>query len=316
MGFDTINFKLEPGEAGSIDFLAETPCFLCDVSEHKFGDGNVALTGFLNGENNNRYKVSVMERQVTIKDCSLSKWYLGNNVSELDRRDTKEAINKLSDLLHLPICKANVVRLDFAVNILTKYPPDVYLTHLGSLRYYSRLQQPTAIYYNQETEKFVLYDKLKEQKKAGAFISELYENSNVLRIEQRYIKRVASRFGSVDGSMLYDENFYNMLLNRWKDTYLAINKINDVSINLKVMTTKKDLYKMGVLSLIEKAGGETEMLNQIKERQLMGDLTRKQASDLKKAVIEAGKIDSKIIVPNSAVSELDEKVKRAVKFFR
>ena len=57
------------------------------------------------------------------------------------------------------------------------------------------------------------------------------------------------------------------------------------------------------------------MLSQIVEAQQMGILTKKQAFDLREAVNEAGKIDENIIVPNEAIVELDEKVKRAVKFF-
>lgn len=50
------------------------------------------------------------------------------------------------------------------------------------------------------------------------------------------------------------------------------------------MISKKELYKMGVLSLVERAGGETEILEQIKERQKLGQLTRKQAHDLRQTI--------------------------------
>lgn len=50
------------------------------------------------------------------------------------------------------------------------------------------------------------------------------------------------------------------------------------------MISKKELYKMGVLSLVERAGGETEILEQIKERQKLGQLTSKQAHDLRQAI--------------------------------
>jgi hypothetical protein len=43
------------------------------------------------------------------------------------------------------------------------------------------------------------------------------------------------------------------------------------------MKTKQQLYKMGVLSLIERAGGVTQMLQQITEAQATGKITKKQA---------------------------------------
>jgi hypothetical protein len=50
------------------------------------------------------------------------------------------------------------------------------------------------------------------------------------------------------------------------------------------MTSKKELYKMGILSLVEREGGETKILEQIKERQRLGHLTSKQAHDLRQAI--------------------------------
>ena len=50
------------------------------------------------------------------------------------------------------------------------------------------------------------------------------------------------------------------------------------------MTSKKELYKMGVLSLVEREGGEIEFLKKIKEQQQLGHLTRKQAYNLRQKI--------------------------------
>ena len=84
--------------------------------------------------------------------------------------------------------------------------------------------------------------------------------------------------------MLYDEAFYIGLLNRWKEAYKAIQKINDVSLNFQAMKNKQQLYKMGVLSLIEQAGGQLQMIEQINEAQKRGELSKKQAFDLRQAI--------------------------------
>lgn len=311
MSYDTINFRLLQSDVGGCNFLEETPCYLSNVSEHFYNDGGVALIGDVGG-----YKVTINNNQIKVKDCSLTKWYLGDNFKELNRRDTQQAIEKLSDLLHLPIEKASVTRLDFAINIITKYPVDVYMSHLGSLNHYNRLEEPAGIYYTQNNERFICYDKIKEQKKAGATIPEIYRNRNVLRLEQRCLKRVADRLKkeSVIGSMLYDVEFFNMLLHRLGDTYKSISKINDFTMNIEAMKTKKDLYKLGVLALIQQVGGLTKAIEQVNEAQKTGGITKKQALDLRNAIREAGNLKENIVIPNEAITELDEKLKRAIKF--
>ena len=82
------------------------------------------------------------------------------------------------------------------------------------------------------------------------------------------------------------------------------------------MKSKQQLYKMGVLSLIEQAGGQLQMIEQINEAQKRGELSKKQAFDLRKAINEACKIRDGLTVPNEAIQELDKKVSEAVKYYR
>ena len=80
-------------------------------------------------------------------------------------------------------------------------------------------------------------------------IPELYQNRNVLRFEQRYSKRIATqlKIGEVTGASLYDEKFYINVLDRWRCSYMAIQKINDIQLDFQKMRTKKDLSLMGIL---------------------------------------------------------------------
>ena len=120
----------------------------------------------------------------------------------------------------------------------------------------------------------------------------------------------------VTGALLYDENFYIRLLNGWRDDYKSIQKLNDTTLNFQAMRTKQDLYKMGVLSLMERTGGQMEMFNQITEAQKRGELTSKQAYDLRQAVNDACSIRESISAPNEAIQELDKKVNETVKCYR
>ena len=67
---------------------------------------------------------------------------------------------------------------------------------------------------------------------------------------------------------------------------------------------------------MERAGGETKILEQIEERQQLGKITRKQAHDLRQAIKEACQIKKSLTIENEAIKELDEKIKEAVRFYR
>ena len=82
------------------------------------------------------------------------------------------------------------------------------------------------------------------------------------------------------------------------------------------MKCKTDLYNMGVLALVEMHGGELNVISQIKEAYLKGQLSKKQAFDMRQAVTAACKTRDGITDQNEAILELDEKVKEAVKFYR
>lgn len=82
------------------------------------------------------------------------------------------------------------------------------------------------------------------------------------------------------------------------------------------MRTKQELYKMGILSLIERVGGQVQMIEQINEAQKKGVLSKKQAYDLRQAVNDACNIKDGLTVSNDAIIELDKKVRNAVKYYR
>jgi hypothetical protein len=282
--YDTVNFWLPQSKAGGVDFLTETPCYLENVGGHIYGNGEIVITGNLNG-----LKITLNRYQMKIKDGSLCKWYLGDNFQTMGRGDTQKAIERLSDTLHVPIREATVTRLDIGRNFETRFPPEVYFNHLGSLRNFIRLKEPNGIYYCQSSKQLCFYDKIAEPKAHKAFIPKQYEGKNVLRYELRYLERIAAKLHvkEVTAAMLYDEAFYIGLMNRWGDAYMAIQKINDASLNFQAMKSKSQLYKMGVLSLTEQVGGLLQMIEQIKEFQKRGELSNKQAFNLRQAVNDA-----------------------------
>lgn len=310
--YDNVDFGIQSEDVGGLDFLSEVPRFIEISGEHNF-DGNMVLSG-----NIGSMSVSISSNCLKVKNGSLCKWYLGNNFQTMQRADTRLAIEKLSDILHLPMERAGVSRIDVAQNFIVKHPPDVYYNHLGAYDRYKRLEQPDGLYYINSNGILVFYNKTKEQQDKRQPIPDLYKDRNVLRYEQRYKRRLSNTFsiGRVTAACLYDEAFYVGIINRWKEAYSRIKKINEIQLNFEGMRTKKDLYKLGVLSLVEKEGGQLVFLKQIAEAQRRGDITNRQAFDLRGAIDEACKVREGLNIKSEAISELDKKVSEAAKFYR
>jgi hypothetical protein len=316
--YDNVDFKLRDIDVSNIDFLNETAKYFDITGEHNFNN-EIVLSGTLNGD----FKITVNKNGVNIKGGSLCKWYLGDNFQTLGRGDTQKAIEKLSDTLHLPIQQATVTRIDVAQNLIVKNPVEVYYNHLGELKHNKRSMITESgivegIYYFGNNGLSLFYNKIKEQKIKGCLIPELYQNRNVLRYEKRHKRRLPQAFNveRVTAAMLYNEKFYINLLDNWKNNYFSIKKINDITLNFENMKGKKDLYTLGLLSLIETAGGELAMITQINEVLKLGKIAKKTAFDMRKAITEACKIKVGITAPNEAILELDKKVIEAVKFYR
>lgn len=311
--YDTIALRLTRDKAEGVSFMEEIPPFLSDIAFHRYREDMEAVTGYLNG-----LRVSVTPYQIRLTEGSLCKWYLGDNLQVMSRRDTQRAIEKLSDTLHVPMKEANVTRLDIGANIITRYPCDVYFNHLGALRYSQRLQQPHSVYYQKRDGQAVFYDKIQEIRSHREEIGELYQGRNLLRYEIRYTHRLqkALNVEEVTASMLYSERFYIEALNRWASTYKAISKINDTDFNFGAMRSKKELYDLGVCALVERAGGEAAMMAKISEAQARGIYSKKQAYDIRQAIKQATAKQGDLVSKSEVISELDKKVLEAVAYYR
>ena len=274
-----------------------------------------SVIGFLGG-----LKFHVTPYRLFLKGGSLGKWYLGDNLQCMTRRDTEQAFEKLSDSLHTDMSKADVTRLDIAQNFILRHPPEVYLNHFGALDKAARLeQQPNGLYYRHNRDpkwELVFYDKIKELKR---HIPELYKNQNVLRYEYRLMNNVAKqmRMQAVLGASLYEEDFYMKIIDMWEANYFKIEKNKDITPNLSKMGTKRDFYNLCILLAMKERGGEYAFLQEIKEVQSKGWITNKLAHDIRKAVKEAiEQAPPEQMQTNEAIEELDKKIKDAARYYR
>jgi len=174
----------------------------------------------------------------------LCKFYLPENFQTLTRGDTQRAIEKLSDLLHLPMQKADITRIDLAQNFIVKFETPVYYEHLGTLQLYNRLEQSRGLYYNNSKRKLVFYDKVAEYKHKNLPVPPLFQNRNVLRYEMRYYRQLLKQFNvpELRAEMLYNEAFYMAIIDRWHNEYKNINKLRNINnIDYTMIKTTKQL---------------------------------------------------------------------------
>jgi hypothetical protein len=309
--YDNIDLKLGMEEAHGVDLLNEIPGRLTRSSVTTFADGAISITGYLD-----KAKIQVTAQAVRLKETSLCKWFLGDNFQGLSRGDTKKAVEKLSDLLLLPMDRAAVTRIDVAQNFIMRHEKAVYFDHLGGLQYFNRFQQNNGLYYSNINKTLLFYEKVHEQQDKGQPIPAIYQGRQVLRYEQRYKKRLLQCFNlpELRASLLYDPVFYTEIVNRWKREYEKIKKINDIQINYSMIKTKKDQANQAILFYVSQRGGELNVINEIREAYKRGELTKKQAHDLRQQVEEACKSDV-MTSSSDVILELDKKVKEAARFY-
>ena len=311
---DTINLRLcnDNYENSYLTFARNT---LERVKITEYENGCISVAGKIGNLN-----VFITKYSIEINGGSLCKWYLGDNLQTLYRRDIKNAIEKLSDTLHLNIGNADITRLDIAQNILLNYPIRLYLKYFGLYAHKLPLTQNLGIYYEHGNETLCFYDKIEEMKRSGAIIPTIFTNENIMRYEQRYFGRIPQTFElpNFTADMLYKEKYYIKVLDKWRAAYEAIDKIKDIgsiNINFENMKTKKDLYKIAVAALIKNLGGKNEVINQINIAAKNEQLTRKQKFDLLE-VIEDCANSSEITFVADFTTELDKKIAEAISYYR
>lgn len=309
--FDTIHSWLNASGGGG-KFVSSSMDILSNVKETTQRSNTSYLTGDLGN-----LRVVYSNLGLSVKG-SFSKWFLGDNIQTLTRGDMQRAVEKLSDILHLPMNKAKVGRIDLAKNLLMDFAPSIYYPYLGEALHYQRLVQPKSIYYQNGLRIKLFYDKIAECKRSGIVVPQILSNDNLLRYELRFTNKLPKQFNCTEVILenLHDETFYMAILDRWKTEYQTIKKINNFqTFGMNMIQGKKQLQQQGILLFIEQRGGLLNVLNEIEEAQKKGELTRKQAFDLKAECREASQ--SVILTSKSdLIVELDCKINSAITLYR
>ncbi len=272
--------------------------------------GEVKVFGYLGG-----LKVSAYASGLWVEG-SLTKYLHGSNVYHLSRHETKEAIEKLSDALHLQVGGAKVTSAEFGTNFLMQHPVESYLPKLGNMPRLKRYHlAPTTLYYQGKGKKhpkvFAFYDKMAEAKYRGMDYPEDWEKANVLRYEMRLNNRLPYQLGvpEVTASTLYQESFYQRMVEYWQDSYFSITKQKQIKMDsMSEIKTVTDAYDVYVAKLITQTGQSQidGFLDDLKAAGVFAD--RKNYTRLKKKLQDVSTKGS-FTVSDELIRELDNEVR-------
>ncbi|UFH54814.1 phage/plasmid replication protein [Spirosoma sp. KNUC1025] len=288
------------------------------VTEHYHANGQQSVSGYLSN-----LRVSAAGAGLWIKG-SLCTYYHKNNFGNLTRQDTQRVIEQLSDILSLPINRANVGRVDVGKTMLTKHPPTVYLAELGLCKYYARLSQPKSIRYQNGKRVLAFYDKRAEGKQARLITPAIWTNKNTLRYEARFVSRLPKQFNRTEivATDLYDEDFYIGLIDQWVSEFEKIQKVGRIDVNLEqAMKSVKDFSQTAERLLIQQLGGELAALELVELNRQKGEYkNRTEVKRLKDRIKElsqqsTGKSE-RAEAGSELMEELGAKVKRAQQYYR
>lgn len=272
--------------------------------------GEVCTFGGLNG-----LKVTANMGYLSIIG-SLSKLLYPNNIYPLDRHTTSQAIEKLSDILHLDMSLAKVIGLEFGCCFAMKHPINMYLHRLGEMPKLSKgYFNDHSLYYqskgNPPAKVFVFYDKKAEAKEKKMEIPTGLRDANLLKYEMRLNGKLSRQLKvpEVTASTLSEMDFYRLLVKRYQDGYFAITKLKQVKTNvMSKIRTVSDARDVFFARLINQ-GGETQIadfLEELKLEKVFND--RKSYTRLKDRLLEVA-TKASITTSDELTKELDDAIK-------
>ena len=234
--------------------------YLESVGEKTSSKGEISTYGFLDG-----LKVTQFIGGYVVGG-SLSRFFYPSNIWPLSHYSTKDAIEKLSDCLHLDMSEANVTSLEFGTQFPMIKPVRTYLDKLGDMPKRIRIQgSPNALYYQgtaktiraRQRQVLAFYDKLQDAKSKGLEIPPGFGNANLLKYELRLNGGLAKQIGveEVKASTLSDKAFFKKLLKMWSNEYFTISKHKTMKTEFMAeIKNPKDGFNAYVARLMSRQG--------------------------------------------------------------
>jgi len=293
-----------------LDTQMSVSSYLSDVKQN-YIDG---VTGEL-FEQGNLEGLDIKEYSRGIKiNGSLSKYFFGNNFETLTREQTKDAVQRISDSLHLDVEEANLSRIDFATNIIITEPPQNYYSFFGDSARLNKSIQGSTLYISNKSRAIVFYDKCKEAKRRKMHIPDEFKNKNVLRYEYR-LKRIKKKQITLED--LYSKEIYYWLIDEWLHSYQDIRRIPRLRIKkeIKEMKNLKAFEGNGWKLLIQQLGGIESFYCLLDDEVRRGTISKQNKCYYKKKFDKLFNSED-LFEPNTLINELNGKVKEAAERYR
>ena len=306
--YDSVNFVLKKAAIPDVDLLAFVPQFLTKHTCVKKSEQGISINGYLDN-----LHVKISQNCLKVYESSICKYYLGDNFQTMTRQDTKQAIEKISDSLHVPFHKANVHRIDVSTHFIMKYPEAVYYSLLGNLQYYKRSDMNNGLYYftKGDIRTLLFYGKAYEQKVKKNHIPLVYKDVNLLRYELRFLQKLSKQFNRayITARLLYDEYFYIDIVDKWKDNYMNIDKLKKMNWDKEIVNDIKSFKEFMYLDNLRlKFSNQVEAENQIQTFDKMGFFgNRTQKKRLRDEIKRAYNLPE-LTFDSEIIKELDKKV--------
>jgi len=250
------------------------------------------------------YKVKITPHKITSSNYSVSKSYLGSSMLTPTIKETKEAVECLSDTWHLNLNFAKVWRVDSGINLTVKEKPSYYISQMGDLsRFDKQLYNETYINYKQKYKSFSMYDKMLNDSSKKYKVPHQFNGKNILRCELM-IKGEQRRKFKKDFELkdLYQTQVYNGTIDLFLSHYFRINKLNMINPN-DIPNEVKEFKNMCTAYFIS-AYGYDRYLAYLDSSNLPPTKKSRLKSMAKELNTKSGESLS-----NSLIIELDNKIK-------
>ena len=253
-----------------------------------------------------------LSRSVLIINGSLCKYYFdGENQHTLNRRETRLAIEKMENELGISLIEASINRIDVGCNIIVDENANTYFKYLVETRFYTRLEQPSGLYFQTSNRSIVFYDKIAELKKKKQPIIPEFQDLNVFRFETRIIRNIKNYYDmdTIQVADLFEDEFYDNLISSWYKEYQSIRKANEIiEFNKDVLTSARKLKHQLAVKGLETIGGYAggmKLVEQANREKLFS--SSKQLYDVKETLRKLN-TDSELTIASKHIEELDEKM--------
>jgi hypothetical protein len=210
--------------------------------------------------------IKVNERRFVLQvEGSLPKFYQGHNFTPLSRTELIECIGMLSDMLHLPIERMGISRLDISDTVEVSLKPKYYLDCLVRHPYLEREPRgKNGVYFQNKSRHITFYGKVEEYSFKKKLIPEEFRDKNLLRIENSHKRDVTDWFPFLNNiTGLYEPKNYIETIEHWVREFDLMEKADTLAGQLDSMTDKMDYHKLLMVEGMIRRGGQVAALREL-----------------------------------------------------